>query len=217
MKGNLRSYITLNWKNSTLELFPSKSILVKETNELLISDIHLGKGEYYQAHGIPLTNNQDYTNFTGIIKLVEKIKPKKLVILGDLFHSNFAINKELECKVDSLSKVLQIDIELIEGNHDKGCKVKNIKRFKTRNSLNLLYSHEPIENKEKNLLNICGHYHPKVYLKFMNSKISFKCFALDKQKNNLYLPAFGDLTGGFVCKNEFKKWAIVSDTSILEI
>ena len=36
-------------------------------------------------------------------------------------------------------------------------------------------------------------------------------------KNVLYLPAFGDLTGGYPCKKLFKKWAIVSEEEIIEI
>jgi len=48
-------------------------------------------------------------------------------------------------------------------------------------------------------LNICGHYHPKIYLKNNGDKLSFRCFAMDKNKNVLYLPAFGDLTGGYPC------------------
>ncbi len=217
MKNNIRSSIILNWDNTTIELLPSKSILVKETEELLISDIHLGKGEYFQEKGIPLTNSEDHSNFANIFELVENIKPKTLIILGDLFHSKLSISKELKYKVETLSEILKIKIELIEGNHDRGCNIKNIPLYKTKTSLNLLYSHEPIEDKETNLLNICGHYHPKVYIKNMNAKMSFKCFALDKKKRNLYLPAFGDLTGGYVCKHEFKKWAIISNKSILEI
>ena len=217
MKSNLRSSIILNWDKTTIELLPSKSILVRETEELLISDIHLGKGEYFQAKGIPLTNSEDQLNFSNVFKLVNTIKPKTLIILGDLFHSRLSITKELKYKVEALSEILKIKIELIEGNHDKGCNIKNIPIYKTKTSLNLLYSHEPIDHKETNLLNICGHYHPKVFIKKMNTKMSFKCFALDEKKRNLYLPAFGDLTGGYACKNEFKKWAIISNKSILEI
>ena len=217
MKSNLRSSIILNWDKTTIELLPSKSILVRETEELLISDIHLGKGEYFQAKGIPLTNSEDQLNFSNVFKLVNNIKPKTLIILGDLFHSRLSITKELKYKVEALSEILKIKIELIEGNHDKGCNIKNIPIYKTKTSLNLLYSHEPIDHKETNLLNICGHYHPKVFIKKMNTKMSFKCFALDEKKRNLYLPAFGDLTGGYACKNEFKKWAIISESTILEI
>ena len=65
-------------------------------------------------------------------------------------------------------------------------------------------------------LNICGHYHPKLYLKNNGDKLSFRCFAMDMKKNILFLPAFGDLTGGYPCKKYFKKWAIVSEEEIIE-
>ena len=66
-------------------------------------------------------------------------------------------------------------------------------------------------------MNVCGHYHPKLYLKNKVDKLSFRCFAMDKNKNTLFLPAFGDLTGGYPCKKSFKKWAIVSEEEIIEI
>ena len=66
-------------------------------------------------------------------------------------------------------------------------------------------------------MNICGHYHPKIYLKSNGDKLSFRCFAMDINKNVFYLPAFGDLTGGYPCKKSFKKWAIVSEEEIIEI
>jgi len=217
MQNKFKNSIKYRWNNSNIELLPSRSILIKETNELLISDLHLGKGEYFQANGIPLTNNQDKSNFRRIYKLVEEIRPKKLIILGDLFHSKLSMSKELIARVENLSKFLRINIDLIEGNHDIGCNVKNVNRYKIKKSLNLIFSHEAIDTKDTNLLNICGHYHPKVYIKSMKTKIAFRCFALDEKKNNFYLPAFGDLTGGYLCKKEFKKWAIISEKSIMEI
>ena len=36
-------------------------------------------------------------------------------------------------------------------------------------------------------------------------------------RNTLFLPAFGDLTGGYTCKKSFKKCAIVSEEEIIEI
>ena len=57
----------------------------------------------------------------------------------------------------------------------------------------------------------------KIYLKNKGDKLSFRCFAMDMNKNVLYLPAFGDLTGGYPCKKSFKKWAIVSEEEIIEI
>jgi len=82
---------------------------------------------------------------------------------------------------------------------------------------NITFSHEPVNLGNNKTLNICGHYHPKTYIKNNGDKLSFRCFAMDMNKNVLYLPAFGDLTGGYPCKKSFKKWAIVSEEEIIEI
>ena len=206
-----------HWGNSSLEMLPSRALLLPQTNELLICDIHLGKGEYFQQNGIPLTNNSDEQNLLRIKNIVKKHSPNKLIILGDLFHSKYSISESLKNKVELLAEKLNIIIELIVGNHDIGCKVKNINFLKFKRSNNFIFTHEPIEKFEDNILNICGHYHPKIYLKDSKDKLSFRCFALDEKKNVLYLPAFGDLTGGYPCKNSFKKWAIISENKILEI
>ena len=91
------------------------------------------------------------------------------------------------------------------------------KFFDIKKSKNITYSHEPVNLKNNKTLNICGHYHPKIYIKNNGDKLSFRCFAMDKNKNTLFLPAFGDLTGGYPCKKSFKKWAIVSEEEIIEI
>ena len=205
------------WGNTLLEMLPSKALFLPETKELLICDVHLGKAEYFQQNGIPLTNNSDENNFSRIKKIVKKYSPDKLVILGDLFHSKFSIDKTLQKKVEDLPELLKTNIELILGNHDVGCDIKNLKIFNTRKTKNLSFSHEPVNSEDNKTLNIRGHYHPKIYLKNNGDKLSFRCFAMDMKKNTLYLPAFGDLTGGYPCKKSFKKWAILSENEILEI
>ena len=98
-----------------------------------------------------------------------------------------------------------------------GCDIKNFKIFNIRKTKNIIFSHEPVNLENNKTLNICGHYHPKIYLKNNGDKLSFRCFAMDMNKNVLYLPAFGDLTGGYPCKKSFVKWAIVSEEEIIEI
>ena len=207
----------LNWGDTSLEMLPSRALFLPQTKELLISDIHLGKGEYFQKNGIPLTNNSDEQNLLRIKEIVKKQNPNKLIILGDLFHSKYSISETLKSKVELLAETLKIKIELIVGNHDEGCKVKNISFLDFKRTDNFIFSHEPIGKYEDDILNICGHYHPKIYLKDSKDKLSFRCFALNEKENILYLPAFGDLTGGFPCKKTFKKWAIISDQQIVQI
>jgi len=212
-----KSSFSFYWEDTLLEMLSSRSLFLPATKELLICDIHLGKAEYFQKNGIPLTNKSDENNFSRIEKIVKKYSPRKLIILGDLFHSKYSIDKTLQKKVEDLSELLKTNVELVLGNHDAGCKIRNIKVLDIKKSKNITFSHEPVNLTDNKTLNICGHYHPKLYLKNKGDKLSFRCFAMDMKKNILYLPAFGDLTGGYPCKNSFKKWAIISEEEILEI
>ena len=115
------------WKNTLLVMLPLRALFLVETKELLICDVHLGKAEYFQQNGIPLTNNSDENNFSRIKKIVKKYSPDKLIILGDLFHSKFSIDKTLQKKVEDLPELLKTNIELVLGNHDVGCDIKSLK------------------------------------------------------------------------------------------
>jgi len=212
-----KSSIKFYWKNILLEMLPSRALFIHKTRELLICDVHLGKADYFQKNGIPLTNNSDEDNFSRIQKIVKIYEPKKVIVLGDLFHSKYSISDSLKNKVEILPKILNAEIELIIGNHDLGCEIKNLSFLNYKKYEKIILSHEPIKSKDDDFLNICGHYHPKLYLKDTNDKLSFRCFAMDQKKRILYLPAFGDLTGGYPCKKSFKKWAIISDKEILKI
>ena len=151
-----KNSFSISWGDSSLEMLPSRALLLPHTNELLICDIHLGKAEYFQQNGIPLTNNSDEQNLIRIKNIVGDNKPKKLIILGDLFHSKYSISESLKIKVENLSKSLNTKIELIIGNHDVGCKVKNIRFLKYKRSCNFIFSHEPIGKFENNILNVFG-------------------------------------------------------------
>ena len=90
------------WEDTLLEMLPSRALFLPETKDLLICDIHLGKAEYFQQNGIPLTNNSDENNFARIIEIVKNYSLEKLIILGDLFHSKYSIDKTLKKKVEDL-------------------------------------------------------------------------------------------------------------------
>ena len=212
-----KSSFKFYWEDTLLEMLPSRALFLPGTKELLICDVHLGKADYFQQNGIPLTNNSDENNFARIKKIVKKFNPEKLIILGDLFHSRYSIDKTLQKKVEDLPIILKTKVELVLGNHDVGCNIKNIKILNNIKTKNIIFSHEPVNLADNKTLNICGHYHPKLYLKNGRDKLSFRCFAMDNKKNTLFLPAFGDLTGGYPCKKSFTKWAIISEKEILEI
>jgi len=115
-----KNSIKIYWEDTLLEMLASRALFLPETKDLLICDIHLGKAEYFQKNGMPLTNNSDKNNFARIKKIVKKYIPEKLIILGDLFHSKYSIDKTLQKKVEDLPELLKTNVELILGNHDVG-------------------------------------------------------------------------------------------------
>ena len=148
MKNNKTcSYINFSWNGTKLELHTSQALFIPLTRELLISDIHIGKAEYFQLNGIPLTNNEDENNINRIYKLINQFKPRKLVILGDLFHSRFSLNSNLIYKIERLFKTFKNKIELIEGNHDKGCQISGISYLKEIKSYGLFKRINDIEKR----------------------------------------------------------------------
>ena len=143
------------WEDTLIEMLPSRALFLPQTKELLICDVHLGKAEYFQQNGIPLTNNSDENNFTRIESIVRKYSPEKLIILGDLFHSKYSISKTLQKRVEDLPEQLKTNVELVLGNHDVGCNIKNIKIFDIRKNKNITLSHEPLNLADNKSLNIC--------------------------------------------------------------
>ena len=101
------------WEETLIEMLPSRALFLPETKELLICDIHLGKAEYFQQNGIPLTNNSDENNFTRIKKLkliINKTKtpsPFAFPLLVERLKNTLS-NEPIEKRVEKLIKKYSI-------------------------------------------------------------------------------------------------------------
>ena len=101
-----------------LRLLPEKAIYIEDLRSLLVSDVHLGKSETFQSRGIPIPNTLNQVTLDRLQTLCHDLEPETLFILGDLFHSKFALVDEV---LDSWSDFLNTslaDVKLIVGNHD---------------------------------------------------------------------------------------------------
>ena len=185
---------------SQLRLLPEKAIYIEGLRSLLVSDVHLGKSETFQSWGIPIPNMINQETLDRLQTLCHTLEPETLFILGDLFHSKFAlVNEVLEHWSDFLKRV-KADVKLIVGNHDRGLiealKPLSMQCFTNATQIdNLVLSHEP--SPQHNCLNICGHVHPCVRIKTKLDNLRLPCFHLEKSQNRLTLPSFGEFTGGY--------------------
>ncbi len=187
---------TLTINNNTLELLPQKAIYWRELQTLLVSDIHLGKASHFRKHGLPIPMASGIDDLIQLDALLNTYKPQRLLILGDLFHSDY--NQEWEYFGALRKKYADILFQLVRGNHDilrdHHYEKHNIQLHKESLYENgFVFSHNFVTLKEEEF-SISGHIHPGFELHGKGRQsILLPCFY--KKQNTLIMPAFGRLTG----------------------
>jgi len=102
--------------NQRLYLLPEKAIYWEEQNAILIADLHLGKITHFRKSGIAVPKGPDYKNWLTLTCLIQTYNPEKIIILGDLFHSNY--NQEWKTFLEVIDAYSKIEWILVKGNHD---------------------------------------------------------------------------------------------------
>jgi DNA ligase-associated metallophosphoesterase len=197
----------LHWSEQRLELLPERAIWDPAQRLLLLADLHLGKAECFQAQGIPLPSDGDRANLQRLLMLCRRLRPLEVLVLGDLIHGRQGLGPELRRQIDQLPEQLGCQLTLVEGNHDRGSRLATLPATASQARGALWLSHGP-EAPPPQLLNICGHLHPVAQLGAGADRLRLPCFALDRRRRQLLLPAFGDLTGGHPCPPGLQRWAI---------
>lgn len=184
---------------NSLQLLPEKAIYIKRLKALLVSDVHLGKSETFQALGVPIPNTVNQATLSRLRVLCSQFELDYLFILGDLFHSKYALAAEVLDGWSKFSASVQANVQLIVGNHDRALVPKleqSVDCILDAVQIdNLLLSHIP--QPQPNCVNICGHVHPCLRLKTKLDNLRLPCFYLDQSENLLILPSFGEFTGGY--------------------
>ena len=102
-------------KHQQFILDPSGAVYWEEKESLLIADVHLGKVAHFRKNGLAVPREAEGTFYKKIAGLFKKFSVKRLIFLGDLFHS-FQNNEwhlfEAWIKQQSIMTIL------IHGNHD---------------------------------------------------------------------------------------------------
>src|ERR1700733_3821343 len=70
-----------------LLLLPQKAIYWLQQKVLIAADVHLGKVGHFRKAGIAVPRDMEQSDLAVLSDLVDEFKPKKVLFLGDLFHS----------------------------------------------------------------------------------------------------------------------------------
>lgn len=184
---------------NSLQLLPEKAIYVDSLKALLVSDVHLGKSETFQRLGVPVSSSVNRATLERLSTLCSQFEVETVWILGDLFHSKFALVNEVVDEWLQFIASVKASVQLVIGNHDRTLTARledlSIQCIQEAIQIdNLILSHEPTPHQD--CLNICGHIHPCVRLKSGLDTLRLPCFFWDASQNLLVLPSFGEFTGG---------------------
>jgi DNA ligase-associated metallophosphoesterase len=189
-----KSYAEIILMEETFYLLPQKALYRPVQKQLILSDIHLGKASHFRKGGIPMPLQSHLKDIDKIHFLLNTWKPETVLILGDLFHSEY--NSEWLWFKSLLMEYPDTQFVLVEGNHDIlpsiTYAIPNLLKIGLLEERNFIFSHHPLVESSK--LNICGHVHPGLRITgIAKQSVQLPCFY--KSETLLILPAFGDLTG----------------------
>ena len=180
-----------------LELLWQKAIWLPKRKTLLAADLHFGKINHFRKAGIPVPAKANDKNTETLIDLLNQTRPDRVIFLGDLFHSHY--NEEWAVLGQILNHFCSCDFELVRGNHDILSQLQYERHRITvhENALelgNLLLTHEPVAQMQRESYNLAAHIHPGVRLRGKGKqRLTLPCFYFGKDQG--ILPAFGSFTG----------------------
>ena len=194
-------------------LLPGRAIYWPERQTLFLADMHLGKAAHFRKEGIHVPENVADDNFERMDQLLEAYAPRRIVVLGDMFHSapNYEWRQFTDWKRRRLDP-LGATLTLVKGNHDWAAgQFSDSKEIEAWNELHLppfrLVHHadetpgaEESEAKHgSSLYTLGGHVHPAVKMRGKGrQQLTLPCFYFGR--NYGLLPAFGAFTGTHILK-----------------
>jgi len=210
----------LNISGHQFLLLPERGLYWKETRTLIITDIHLGKSGHFRKSGIAAPPHINETNLKRMSNLIDEHDPLRVLILGDLFHSD--ANREWFRFEEWLEYTVGIEFVLVSGNHDTlhssfyqkaGISVtKSYEEF----GFHFIHHQETYSGSNDNFT-FCGHLHPGIRLKGKGRQtLKLPCFYI---KNRVMtIPAFGEFTGLYLLEpNDADQLFLIADNTIIEM
>jgi uncharacterized protein len=202
-----------------MTLFPQKALFWKNEHILLLADLHLGKVNHFRKSGIAVPSKAGDHNLELLVEVISLARPKRIVFLGDLFHSYY--NTEWEAFGEVVKHYAGISFDLVLGNHDvmseRQYERKGIRVYDDLVIGSFLFTHHPLDDIPGGLYNMAGHIHPGVHLTGKGRQsVTLPCFYFGTRQ--ALLPAFGNFTGlAKIAPKKEDKVFVVADNKIMMV
>jgi DNA ligase-associated metallophosphoesterase len=210
-------------------LLPQKAVYFPGSRTLVVADVHIGKGASFRSRSYFAPDGITSHDLNCLSMLLERHRAERLIVLGDLVHSQDGLTKA-EIELFDNFRLLHetICMVLIVGNHDRRAhlpdswKLDLVKGHMHEGSF--IYCHEYEEHRRSRLSEkkkeagnyvLSGHIHPSVILYGAGKqKERLPCFWL--RRKYAVLPSFGVFTGSYAIRpsQTDKVFVVAKDTVI---
>ncbi len=200
MQGNktlsrARGPLELELEGEKILLFPEKFALWEKEKTVFLADTHFGKVAHFRKAGIGLPPQAGMDTFFRLQQIILAHRPHRIVILGDVFHSES--NSDMQRFADWRAGMPSLVFDLVLGNHDRAS-LKELKAagFPLYPKLKAgpfwcVHDQESIRQEG---FHFFGHLHPGITLSGLGGQsVKMPCFWL--RPGHLCFPAFGSFTG----------------------
>lgn len=203
-----------------LELLPERGLYWPQAGLLAVADLHWGKPESFQQHGIPLPTGVLEDDLERLSQALHRTGARRLLLVGDLVHSRRGITPAVTQRIATWRAGHDaVEMVLIRGNHDRHLKLLppewriDVQEEHTDEGP-FRFAHHPEPATGRYLW--AGHLHPVVRLPLGKDRVRLPCFHLGPEVG--ILPAFSAFTGGVnVTRRPGERIFAIADTAVVEV
>jgi DNA ligase-associated metallophosphoesterase len=177
-----------------------RTVFWENEKALIISDLHLGKTGHFRKSGIAVPQAVLVEDMQRLVAQVQFYNPGKLIIVGDLFHSE--ANKEHDLFLKWRKDLGHLPVHLVKGNHDilhenwyAAANITVHENVFSAGGFSFIHDMDDCPGDEKNYC-FSGHVHPAVLIKG-NGRQALRLACFYFSENYAILPAFGKFTGTY--------------------
>jgi DNA ligase-associated metallophosphoesterase len=205
-------------QNNTFWLSPCRCIFWEEEQALILSDLHLGKTGHFRKHGIAVPQAVFIEDMQRLVEQLIYFKAKKVIAVGDLFHSK--VNREMDLFLKWRYDMPGLEFILVRGNHDilqkkwyedAGVQVKD--GVYSIDQFSFLHDPQEVPKIPGSDFIFSGHLHPGVNIQgSAKQSLTFPCYYFSDTQ--AILPAFSKFSGLAMIRRKKNEtvYAIVNHT-----
>ncbi|MCK5037807.1 MAG: metallophosphoesterase [Thermoplasmata archaeon] len=191
-------------------LSSDNSLFLRESQILIVSDLHIGYEASMRAEGVAIPDFQMKEILDNLGRTLDHFSPETLIINGDIKHEfgkNLGQEWDEVMELAHMVKERGVDLKLVRGNHDNFLKtivgrldIELANYYLVNNIIKdvlIYHGHKNIEPAGFDGLRIFGHEHPVLRLRDeIGARITMPCFLYDEFNKFMIMPAFSPLASG---------------------